>query len=402
MNIPNEVSFIIEKLFENDFEGFIVGGCVRDYILGITPKDFDITTNALPNDIKKIFEHTIDTGIEHGTVTVVLNKQNFEVTTYRIDGEYKDNRRPESVIFSQKIDEDLSRRDFTINAIAYNQKVGFVDPFLGKNDIENKIIKAVGDANLRFNEDALRMMRCVRFSAQLGFDIETNTYTSVKNNCNLLKNISIERTRDEFLKLLKSKYIEKLILLKDTNLYKYFLPELDYIFENYKKNTYILQKLPPDLRLYFILHNLNEKQAENVLKRLKMDNKTIKDTKIILRYFNHNFIDDRKETRKLLSNIEPNLLKNLLAIKFTISLIENNLIECKKFDNIYDEIDETIRKNHCFSLKTLAINGEDLKNIGIIDGKKIGQMLNLALNLVLDRPDKNDKQYLLKYIGENL
>ena len=402
MNIPKQVVYIIEELEKNGFEGFIVGGCVRDYILGFLPKDFDITTDALPQDIKNIFDYTIDTGIEHGTVTVVLDKQNFEVTTYRIDGEYKDNRRPENVTFSKKIEEDLSRRDFTMNAIAYSIKKGFVDPFCGIDDIKNKLIKGVGDADKRFKEDALRMMRGVRFSAQLGFSIEEKTFLAIKNNAKLIENISIERTRDEFLKLIKSNYIEKLNLLEETNLYKYFIPEIASIFKNYKKNIFILKKLSKDLRFAFLLSHLDEKIVEEILKRLKLDNKTIKETKTIIQYFNYNFVDNRVETRKLMSIIEPNLFKKILEIKFCISLIENDLIKCKKYDNIFDEIDETIRKNHCFSLKTLAIKGNDLKQIGITDGKKIGDCLKLALNIVLEQPDKNEKDWLLKYIGENI
>ena len=402
MNIPKQVVYIIEQLEKNGFEGFIVGGCVRDYILGFLPKDFDITTDALPQDIKNIFDYTIDTGIEHGTVTVVLDRQNFEVTTYRIDGEYKDNRRPENVTFSKKIEEDLSRRDFTMNAIAYSIKRGFVDPFCGIDDIKNKLIKGVGDADTRFKEDALRMMRGVRFSAQLGFDIEDETFLAIKNNAKLTENISIERTRDEFLKLIKSNYIEKLNLLEETKLYKYFIPEIEPIFKNYKKNIFILKKLSKDLRLTFLLSHLDEKIGEEVLKRIKLDNKTIKETKTIIQYFNYNFVDNRVETRKLMSIIEPDLFKKILEIKFCISLIENDLIKCKKYDNIFDEIDETIRKNHCFSLKTLAIKGNDLKQIGITDGKKIGYCLKLALNIVLEQPDKNKKDWLLKYIGENI
>ena len=402
MNIPKQVVYIIEQLEKNGFEGFIVGGCVRDYILGFLPKDFDITTDALPQDIKNIFDYTIDTGIEHGTVTVVLDKQNFEITTYRIDGEYKDNRRPENVTFSKKIEEDLSRRDFTMNAIAYSIKRGFVDPFCGIDDIKNKLIKGVGDADTRFKEDALRMMRGVRFSAQLGFDIEDETFLAIKTNAKLIENISIERTRDEFLKLIKSDYIEKLNLLEETKLYKYFIPEIEPIFKNYKKNIFILKKLSKDLRLTFLLSHLDEKIGEEVLKRLKLDNKTIKETKTIIQYFNYNFVDNRVETRKLMSIIEPDLFKKILEIKFCISLIENDLIKCKKYDNIFDEIDETIRKNHCFSLKTLAIKGNDLKQIGITDGKKIGDCLKLALNIVLEQPDKNEKDWLLKYIGENI
>ena len=402
MNIPKQVVYIIEQLEKNGFEGFIVGGCVRDYVLGFLPKDFDITTDALPQDIKNIFGYTIDTGIDHGTVTVVLDKQNFEVTTYRIDGEYKDNRRPENVTFSKKIEEDLSRRDFTMNAIAYNIKKGFVDPFCGIEDIKNKLIKGVGDADIRFKEDALRMMRGVRFSAQLGFDIEYKTFSAIKNNAKLIENISIERTRDEFLKFIKSDYIEKLNLLEETKLYKYFIPEIEPIFKNYKKNIFILKKLSKDLRFAFLLSHLDEKIGEDVLKRLKLDNKTIKETKTIIQYFNYNFIDDRIETRKLMSIIESDLLKKILEIKFCVSLIENDLVKCKKYDNIFDEIDETIRKNHCFSLKTLAIKGNDLKQIGIKDGKKIGYCLKLALNVVLEQPDKNEKNWLLKYIGENI
>ncbi len=402
MNIPKQVVYIIEQLEKNGFEGFIVGGCVRDYILGFLPKDFDITTDALPQDIKNIFDYTIDTGIEHGTVTVVLDRQNFEVTTYRIDGEYKDNRRPENVTFSKKIEEDLSRRDFTMNAIAYSIKRGFVDPFCGIDDIKNKLIKGVGDADTRFKEDALRMMRGVRFSAQLGFDIEDETFLAIKNNAKLIENISIERTRDEFLKLIKSDYIEKLNLLEETKLYKYFIPEIEPIFKNYKKNIFILKKLSKDLRLTFLLSHLDEKIVEEILKRLKLDNKTIKEAKTIIQYFNYNFVDNRVETRKLMSIIEPDLFKKILEIKFCISLIENDLIKCKKYDNIFDEIDETIRKNHCFSLKTLAIKGNDLKQIGITDGKKIGDCLKLALNIVLEQPDKNEKDWLLKYIGENI
>ncbi len=403
MNIPKQVIYIIEHLQKNGFEGFIVGGCVRDYLLGFEPKDFDITTDAMPQDIKNIFNHTIDTGIEHGTVTVVLDRQNFEVTTYRIDGEYKDNRRPENVIFSKKIDEDLSRRDFTMNAIAYNINKGFIDPFNGREDIKNKLIKGVGNADIRFKEDALRMMRGVRFSAQLGFNIEEKTFLAIKENNKLIENISVERIRDEFLKLIKSDYIEKLSLLQETNLYKYFIPEIEPIFKNYKKNILILKKLSKDLRLAFLLSHLTEKEVELILKRLRLDNKTIKEIKTIITYFNYDFKEDRIETRKFLCEIgEVELFKKILEIKFCISLIENNLVQCKKYDNIYDEIEETIRKNQCFSLKTLAITGNDLKEIGIINGKEIGELLKKALNLVLEQPNKNNKEILLNYVKEQI
>lgn len=224
MNIPIQVRNIIETLENAGFEAFIVGGCVRDYLLGKTPKDWDITTSALPNETKSLFPHTYDTGIQHGTITIVIDKNNYEVTTYRIDGSYSDFRHPTEVIFTKKIDEDLSRRDFTMNAIAYNEKAGFCDPFCGREDISRKLIKGVGDPDKRFNEDALRMLRGVRFSAQLNFKIEEETFKSIKKNSALIKNISVERIREEFTKLLMSLNPEKIIELKETGLLEGFLP----------------------------------------------------------------------------------------------------------------------------------------------------------------------------------
>lgn len=398
MDLPKDVLAIIDTLEENGFEGFVVGGSVRDFVLGLSPKDFDITTNALPSEIKEIFNHTVDTGIKHGTVTVVINKENYEITTYRIDGEYENNRHPKEVIFTRNIEEDLSRRDFTINAIAYNPKLGYVDPFFGVDDIKNKIIKGVGISDKRFKEDALRIMRGVRFSSQLGFKMENDTYEALVNNVHLLGNISIERIRDEFIKLLNGNYIENFKILEGADIYKYFIPEIKEIFEDYDKNISILKNLEKNLRFSFLLCNICEKDAENVLKRLKLDNKTIKENKTINKYFNSDFIDDRKVTRKFMSIIEPNILKKIINIKFTISYINDDLLKCKMYDNIYDEISETIKKGHCYNIKMLNLNGDDLKSIGISNGKDIGKYLKLALDLVIDFPDKNKKEILIDYI----
>lgn len=402
MNIPKDVCDIIKNIEKNGFEAFVVGGCVRDSILSNSAKDWDITTDALPNDIKNIFPHTVDTGIKHGTITVVYNKQNFEITTYRIDGEYNDNRHPENVIFTTKLEEDLSRRDFTMNAIAYNQKKGYVDPFFGIDDIKYKTIKGVGNPDKRFKEDALRMMRAVRFANQLGFNIENETFKAIKNNVDLIKNISVERIREEFLKLIKSDYIEKISLLKETNLLNYIFPEIYYIFENLHKNVAILKFLEKDLRFPFLFINLTEEKAIQILKKFKFDNKTINEIKIIVRNFNNNFLDDRVSTRKFMSYISPDIFKKIINLKFAINRIENNLIECKKLENIYDEIEDTIRKKHCYSLKDLAINGEDLKNLGIKNGKDIGIFLNIALNIVLENPEKNNKEILIKLLKEKI
>lgn len=400
MNIPDSVNYIINTLNKNNFECFVVGGCVRDFLLKIEPKDFDITTNALPDSVKELFNHTIDTGIKHGTITVMLGTENFEVTTYRIDGKYTDNRRPESVLFTNNLKEDLRRRDFTINAMAYSKNDGFIDYFGGINDIENKIIKGVGSPSKRLKEDALRMMRGVRFACQLGFSIDNQTLLAIKENSSLIKNISIERVRDEFIKLINSDFIENIFLLQETNLYKEFLPEISFFFDDLVKNLFILKNLPKDLRLFYMLKDLNAKQTESILKRLKFDNNTIKLAKIIATYLNYNFIEDRAKTRKLMSIIEPSTIKNILTINFVINLANNNLAICKKYDNIYDEIDETIRKGHCYNLKMLEINGADLKTLGILDGKKIGQILNNLLDIVIKSPKDNNKNHLITLVGE--
>lgn len=394
MKIPNKVEHIIQELEKNSFEGFIVGGCVRDYVLGTTPKDFDITTDALPDDIKNIFAHTVDTGIEYGTVSVIINKECFELTTYRIDGEYKNSRSPENVTFTKNITEDLSRRDFTMNAIAYNKKDGFIDPFGGINDIKHKLIKGVGEPDLRFKEDALRMMRCVRFSVQLGFDIDDKTMHAITQNAKLLQNISIERIQDEFIKMICSKYIERIYLLEQTTLYHYFIEEISPIFIHLSKNIHILKVLDSELRLSFLLHHLGELNAEKVLKRLKLSNKVINETKYIIKYINYQFIEDRVEIKKIMSKICPDIIKKALNIKFAISLVQNNLVECKKWDNVYDEVDDAIRKDHCYKIKDLAINGTQIKDIGITNGKQIGEILALCLDIVIEDNTKNTNKYL--------
>ncbi len=405
MVIPQDVLFILDVLTQNSFEAFIVGGCVRDYVLGNEPKDFDITSDALPLDIKNIFEKTIDTGIQHGTITVLLNKVGYEVTTYRIDGDYLDNRHPESVIFTKNLTEDLSRRDFTMNALAYNPSIGLVDPFGGEDDIKSKIIRGVGDPDKRFKEDALRIMRGVRFASQLDFNIEQSTLTAMQDNAHLIENISTERIRDEFFKLLNSDYISKIVLLELSGVYKYFMPELKVIF-NDNKILKVLKHLDKNLRFSYILIlisvNFGVKTAINILSNFRLDNKTISQNKLILKYFDYNFNDDRPSTRKLMSIINPDVLKNLVSIKFMMELANGNLAVCKMYDNIYDQIADTLRKKYCYTLKDLALNGNDLKAIGVQNGKDIGKYLNMALDLVLKDPSKNDRDILMEYINNSL
>ena len=223
INLPSKVKYIIDKIYENNYEAYIVGGCVRDTILGIEPNDYDITTNAMPKVIMEIFKEfrCIETGIEHGTVSVVIDEDIYEITTYRIEGEYKDHRRPENVDFTNKLDEDLKRRDFTINSMAYNEKEGLIDLFGGKVDLENKIIKTVGNPYDRFNEDGLRMIRAIRFSSKLDFKIESNTLLAIYDNAQIIKNISLERITDEFNKTILSNKPENIIYLFKTQLLNY-------------------------------------------------------------------------------------------------------------------------------------------------------------------------------------
>lgn len=402
MQIPQEVEFIIKTLNSNGYEAYIVGGCVRDFILGKKPKDWDITTSALPQETKALFEHTYDTGIEHGTITVVINKQNFEVTTYRIDGDYVDFRHPEGVVFTKHIDEDLSRRDFTMNAIAYHSEKGFVDPFNGQGDISLRLIRGVGDAHKRFNEDALRMLRAVRFSAQLGFDIEEKTMTALVNNAPLIKNISVERIRDEFLKLLASDYVDKINLLVSTGLSKYFMPELELILEKNKNMAEILSSCPktPVALLSALLSELDYKDSERILKSFKLDNKTIKTALTILKYMPAELEEGHYPTRVMLSKIGEEEFKLLLNIKYIFAKANNDLFLCKTLDNIYDEIDDTIKNGDCISLKTLAINGNDISALGIKNGKDIGNALKLAFDKVLKNPELNNKKALEEIVKE--
>lgn len=399
--IPIEVNQIIKTLNQNGYEAYIVGGCVRDFLLGYEPKDWDITTSAFPLEVKNVFSHTYDTGIKHGTITILLNNKSFEVTTYRIEGDYKDFRHPENVIFTDKINNDLSRRDFTMNSIAYHEKNGFVDPFCGRYDIEKKIIRGVGEADKRFKEDALRMMRAVRFSAQLNFKIEQNTFNAILKNSNLIKNISIERIREEFIKLIISNNPEKIIILKYSGLLQYFLPEVsDILKDKYYSICCFLKNSNKDISLCFafLLYFVDESKHKNIMSRMKFDNKTIKETVIILKYSKYTINTCPYEIRKLISVLGINLFEKLINLKNIIALSYENLNCIKKLNNIYSIYLDIIKNNDCLSIKNLAVNGNTLKDIGIKDGKKIGAVLNYLFENVLKNPENNKENILVDII----
>lgn len=433
IEIPIDVFEILEVLNKHEFEAFVVGGCVRDSILGKTPKDWDITTNASPESVKRMFEKTVDTGIKHGTVTVVINSTNYEVTTFRIDGKYTDNRRPEDIKFTSSLKKDLNRRDFTMNAIAYHPEIGFVDPFGGKNDINNCIIRAVGSPSRRFQEDALRMLRAIRFSAQLNFMIDENTLKAIKSNGHLIKNISQERIREELSKILLSCFPDKFRLLKTTNLLKYIIPEFEPCFNTVQNNPYHISdvathslnsvsEIKSDLALrwamllhdigkpyvkttdtdgidHFYKHPYKSKDlAEIILERLKFDKKTIHKVCMLVEYHDKDIAPTGKSVRKNVNIVGEDIFLDLLLVKEADAKAQNPAFLNKKLSivnrirNLYIDIKE---KHQCISLKDLAVNGDDLINLGYNPGKEIGLLLNRLLELVIEKPELNTKDSLL-------
>lgn len=390
MQLPEQVKFIISELNKNGYEGYIVGGCVRDYLMGIPPHDYDITTSALPEEVKAIFPHTVDTGIEHGTVTVIIDKIGYELTTYRIDGEYKDNRHPEQVIFTDKLAGDLSRRDFTVNAIAYNDQRGYVDMFGGMEDIKKAIIKGVGEPSKRFQEDALRMMRALRFSAQLNFSIEENTMLALKENAQLIKNISIERIREEFFKLIISDHNERLDLLYESGMLPYFLPELAKIIEDNSISYTTINTLSKDIcvRLAYVFHTLDSDNVKKILHNFRTDNKTNKITSQLVKYIDFE-ITDKYSLRKLISILGENT-EHEIEIMGAVKCIDTS-----KAKKMYSEI---ISAGDCCNLKSLAINGNDLRELGIDHGKEVGEYLAKALDFVLKNPHNNQREKIMAFL----
>lgn len=392
MELPYEVSSIIEKLNKKGYEAFVVGGCVRDWLLGKKPTDFDIATSASPQDVKALFSRTVDTGIKHGTVTILMGNRTVEVTTYRIDGEYKDNRHPENVIFTHDLREDLMRRDFTINAMAYHPELGIVDLFGGREDILNKIIRGVGDPVKRFEEDALRMLRGIRFAAMLGFKIEDNTWNAIFIKSQLIKNISCERIRDEFLKIILAPYPDAIKLLADSRLLYYFSPVLQtYIEGNLKKIIYSINTCKNDLiyRIVAFFMRMEIDDAKEIFLKLRFDNKTITEVITILSYIKKPIPDDLYETRRTLSLIGVDTYIKLLYLKQ--ALYGNNC------DKNYSMLESVISSGDCFTLKSLSVNGSDLLKLGF-KGVEIGNCLTYLLNYVMHNPDANKKEILLNKI----
>lgn len=404
INLPPKVKYTIDKIYENGFEAYIVGGCVRDAILGIKPNDYDITTNATPQIIKSIFSDfkCIETGIEHGTISVVMDDEIYEITTYRIEGEYKDHRRPENVDFTSKLEDDLKRRDFTINAMAYNEKEGLVDLFGGKSDLQNKIIKTVGNPNDRFNEDGLRMIRAIRFSSKLDFQIEMDTLFAIYNNAAIIKNISLERITDEFNKIILSNkpeniiYLFKIRLLNNLNISS---EEDENKIEKLYKKISILKEIDKTLvKRLVVLDYLIEKLNINCkmfCKELVYSKKTNKNHDIILNLIKEIDIKnlDKIKIKKILNQIDRKLFEDYLDINRVIYEDEKN------HEKIIDILKEIEENKECYTIKNLKVNGKDIMAKGY-ENKAVGQVLNYLLDEVIINPNLNKKNLLIKKIKE--
>lgn len=437
MRLPENVQKIITILEEAGFEGYAVGGCVRDTLLHKNPDDWDITTNASPIEVKKLFPRTIDTGIAHGTVTVLIGKETFEVTTYRIDGEYEDARHPKEVVFTSCLSEDLKRRDFTINAMAYNDKIGIVDEFSGIQDLEAKIIRCVGNPEERFTEDALRMMRAVRFSGQLGYEIEFTTGQAINKLAPTLSKISAERICTELTKLMISEHPDYLRKAYELGMTGVFLPEFDAAMETEQNNPHhcysvgehILHSLlfvraDKVLRFAMLFHDMGKavtksvdekgvdhfyghgkisaEMADRIMKRLRFDNDTRQKVVRLVSYHDLKIKLTPEGVRRAVVKIGEDLFPLLLEVKRADFLSQSMFKREEKEKELQqlEEIYQTVLKNgDCVSIKMLAVTGSDLIAAGMEPGRAIGVTLQEMLNLVLKEPSLNTKEYLLSRIS---
>ena len=434
IQLPEKVNQIICTLQEHGYEAYAVGGCVRDSILGRIPDDWDITTSATPLETKALFARTFDTGIEHGTITVLLDKDAFEVTTYRVDGEYEDSRHPKEVTFTRCLKEDLLRRDFTINAMAYNDSEGLVDIFGGIEDLNNKTIRCVGDARARFGEDALRILRAVRFAAQLGFEIEEETREGIRELAPTLANISAERIQVELIKMLVSPNPNLMRTAYELGITKVILPEFDAMMETSQETPHhmysvgehtlrAIEVVPADkvLRLAMLFHDIAKPlmktvdengcahfkmhdlkgadMTKEILRRLKFDNDTLNKVVKLVRYHDYRIPADPRSVRRAMNKVGEDLFPLYHEVRQADTLAQSIYLREEKLQNlaeVWGTYEEILEKNECVSLKALAISGSDLIANGMEPGKEIGRVLNALLELVIENPEYNTKETLLQ------
>ncbi|QSX07065.1 CCA tRNA nucleotidyltransferase [Sedimentibacter sp. zth1] len=433
--LNEDVKYILNKLINSDFEAFVVGGAVRNYLLNKKIEDFDITTSAMPNQIKSIFEKTIPTGLKYGTITVVINKNLYEVTTFRSDGKYSDGRRPDNVNFSCELSEDLKRRDFTVNAMCCDINEILIDKFDGKHDLKNKIIRCIGNPDDRFKEDSLRMLRAVRFMSQLGFSIHKDTLLSIKNNSSLIQLVSIERIQDELNKILLSKKpslgIKKLV---ETHLIDFILPEIIGTVGFEQKNQYhnkdvfehimtVLDNIEPklNLRLAALLHDISKPEcftvddtgrghfyghhimsaeaSKIIMKRLRYSNERIEDVSTLVRYHYLKEIDMKdKGVKRFINNVGISRLDDMFKLNIADIKGKKDTTNIEKVEVLRCKCNKIISRNEPICIKDLAIGGMKLKELGIEQGKVYTEILRNLLDLVLDNPEYNTKEILSDYV----
>ena len=431
--LPEKVSRILEVLAGAGYEAYAVGGCVRDAILGRVPGDWDITTNALPEEVKRLFRRTVDTGIQHGTVTVMLGAEGFEVTTYRQDGDYSDHRHPDGVVFTTSLAEDLKRRDFTINAMAYRPDTGLVDLFGGQEDLKRKVIRCVGDPRERFDEDALRIMRALRFSAQLGFKLDPKTREAIREFAPRLQLISRERIREELLKLLVSPHPDRLLDLAECGITAEIFPLWDTMLATPQSSAFhlysvgvhtlkVVESVPsePVLRLAALLHDCGKpacrttdtggrdhffghaqvgaKLAEEFLRDLRFDNKTIADVVKLILYHDDRYPAERANVRRQMNRVGEELFPSYLKLVLADNLSKSGytlgdfMPLYQRICSLYEDIKAA---GDPITLKDLAVKGSDLIAAGMKPGPEMGTVLNRMLEDVLGNPEHNSKSYLL-------
>ena len=410
IEMPHEVDWIIGKIREHGYEAFAVGGCVRDTLLDREPGDWDITTSAKPEEVKAIFGKTVDTGLQHGTVTVIKNHEGYEVTTYRIDGEYHDGRHPDSVEFTSNLKEDLKRRDFTINAMAYSHETGIVDEFEGMKDLENKVIRCVGLAHDRFTEDALRILRAIRFAAQLGFEIEDETYKAIADIAPNLKKVSKERIQVEMTKLLMSNYPEKVWMVEATGISPYVTDQFGDVFagesaaragagaaaESSQGYFSEIKTLPKEksIRWAGFLRHTSPDFVKRTLKALKLDNETIENARMMVEAAQTPLAPEKPQIRRFLSRMSAYQFEGCLKLKALDGDPNTEAIR-----SLWSEIEAD---GDCLSLKTLAVGGADLKAAGIKQGKEFGEFLAWMLDMVLEDPSLNENEILMKKLSDKM
>lgn len=433
IKIPPGAAKILRRLEEHGYEAYVVGGCVRDSLLGRNPNDWDITTSALPRQVKALFPRTIDTGLKHGTVTILEGGEPYEVTTYRVDGEYLDGRHPSEVTFTASLKEDLQRRDFTINAMAYSEKHGLQDYFDGLTHLENRLICAVGDPMKRFGEDALRIMRAVRFAAQLGYEVEAETVRAMKELAPTLSKISAERIASELEKLLLSPHPEKLRMAYECGITAVILPEFDRCMETAQNNPHhcysvgehtivSIGNARPDrvLRLAMLLHDFGKpackttdeegidhfhshqevsaQMANDILRRLKSDNATRKSVVKLVRCHDRAVRLTPAGVRKAVVEIGEDLFPLYLEVKEADTLAQSEYRRQEKLDYLEDVrflYRKVLEEGDCLSMKDLAVKGDDLIAAGMQPGRQFREVLEAMFEDVIREPSHNEKTYLM-------